>query len=125
MVRENREAAKQAEGKRFTKRRKPSQKAPSAQLGTIPMLHERKEGRSPVMEKCIKAESSEEEENSVFADPLEAKSMPSCKSSSGSDTEREEETHELEFAQTLSTIQKDPIAVEAQETPKQVLESLW
>ena len=61
---------------------------------------ERKEGRLPVMEKFITAKSFEEGENSVFVDPVEAKSVPSRKSSSGSDTECEEETHELELAES-------------------------
>ena len=54
------------------------------------MLRERKAKRATVMEKFITAERSEKGDNSFFADPLEAKSVPSSKGFSGSDTEREE-----------------------------------
>ena len=96
----------------------------AAQLGTSLMLRERSTEQPPVMEKFIMAESSEEGYNSVFADPLEAKSVPSSKTSSGSDTELEDETHELELAPTSSASRENPLAAEAQESPKQELESL-
>ena len=125
MLRAKREAAKKAEGERSTKRRRPSQKALAAQLGTSPTLCERKGKQLPVKENLITAESPEEGENSVFVDPLGANSVPSSKRSSGSDTEREEETHDLEPVQTLAGGQEASLAAEAQETPKKELDSPW
>ena len=63
-----------------------------------------------MMQKFMTAERSEEGEISVFADPVEAKSMPSSNRSSGSDTEHEEETHDLALAQMPSASQEPSMA---------------